>query len=174
MGKVSTAEREYVALHHTAHIRLYDQLLYPTPVQAAASTASAASTSASAGSSSLLRRSEWEGLSEGFREYLRRTLNEDQYAAVRDASARRIDEHRWVMHNLSAYTVQSIVLSVVITRIAVCRCTQHIRFTLLQGPPGTGKTQTIVALLNVLHVTRYQQHYESAVRYYAEPVYYRV
>jgi Holliday junction resolvasome RuvABC ATP-dependent DNA helicase subunit len=38
-------------------------------------------------------------------------------------------------------------------------------FTLLQGPPGTGKTKTVVALLNVLHLGRYLDHYRGMVRH---------
>ena len=34
-------------------------------------------------------------------------------------------------------------------------------FSLLQGPPGTGKTQTVHAVLNVLHIIGYHRHYES-------------
>lgn len=36
----------------------------------------------------------------------------------------------------------------------------HTGFTLLQGPPGTGKTKTVVALLNILHLSRYQSYYD--------------
>jgi hypothetical protein len=45
-------------------------------------------------------------------------------------------------------------------------------FTLLQGPPGTGKTKTVVGLLNVLHLMRFQQHYEATVRSF--PLFVRV
>lgn len=31
----------------------------------------------------------------------------------------------------------------------------------IQGPPGTGKTRTLIALLNVIHMTQYQKYYEG-------------
>ncbi len=34
-------------------------------------------------------------------------------------------------------------------------------FTVIQGPPGTGKTRTLIALLNVIHMTQYQEYYEA-------------
>mmetsp|Transcript_9542 Transcript_9542/g.28816 ORF Transcript_9542/g.28816 Transcript_9542/m.28816 type:complete len:400 (-) Transcript_9542:836-2035(-) len=37
-------------------------------------------------------------------------------------------------------------------------------FRIIQGPPGTGKTRTLVALLNVVHMTEYQLYYESFLR----------
>ncbi len=37
-------------------------------------------------------------------------------------------------------------------------------FVLIQGPPGTGKTHTVCGVLNVWHLTAYQQHYNSLIR----------
>lgn len=34
-------------------------------------------------------------------------------------------------------------------------------FAVVQGPPGTGKTRTLIALLNVIHMTQYQKYYEG-------------
>lgn len=34
-------------------------------------------------------------------------------------------------------------------------------FAVIQGPPGTGKTRTLIALLNVIHMTQYQKYYEG-------------
>lgn len=34
-------------------------------------------------------------------------------------------------------------------------------FAVIQGPPGTGKTRTLISLLNVIHMTQYQEYYES-------------
>eukprot|EP00172_Hildenbrandia_rubra_P002981 Plantae.Rhodophyta-Hildenbrandia_rubra.ctg4294.p1 GENE.Plantae.Rhodophyta-Hildenbrandia_rubra.ctg4294~~Plantae.Rhodophyta-Hildenbrandia_rubra.ctg4294.p1 ORF type:complete len:1513 (-),score=241.36 Plantae.Rhodophyta-Hildenbrandia_rubra.ctg4294:10033-13911(-) len=34
-------------------------------------------------------------------------------------------------------------------------------FNIIQGPPGTGKTRTLIALLNVMHMTQYQSYYEG-------------
>eukprot|EP00516_Mucochytrium_quahogii_P002296 CAMPEP_0203756330 /NCGR_PEP_ID=MMETSP0098-20131031/9629_1 /ASSEMBLY_ACC=CAM_ASM_000208 /TAXON_ID=96639 /ORGANISM=" , Strain NY0313808BC1" /LENGTH=939 /DNA_ID=CAMNT_0050648169 /DNA_START=108 /DNA_END=2924 /DNA_ORIENTATION=+ len=34
-------------------------------------------------------------------------------------------------------------------------------FTLIQGPPGTGKTTTLLAMINVLHLSVYQRYYNS-------------
>ncbi len=36
-------------------------------------------------------------------------------------------------------------------------------FTVVQGPPGTGKTRTLIALLNVVHISQYQEYYETLV-----------
>lgn len=36
-------------------------------------------------------------------------------------------------------------------------------FTVIQGPPGTGKTRTLIALLNVVHMSQYQEYYEKIV-----------
>ena len=37
-------------------------------------------------------------------------------------------------------------------------------FVLIQGPPGTGKTHTVCGVLNVWHLTAFQQHYNSLIR----------
>ena len=37
-------------------------------------------------------------------------------------------------------------------------------FVLIQGPPGTGKTHTVCGVLNVWHLTAYQQYYDSLIR----------
>ncbi|CDF35430.1 unnamed protein product [Chondrus crispus] len=34
-------------------------------------------------------------------------------------------------------------------------------FSVVQGPPGTGKTRTLISLLNVIHMTQYQEYYEG-------------
>jgi DNA polymerase III delta prime subunit len=42
-------------------------------------------------------------------------------------------------------------------------------FELIHGPPGTGKTKTILALLNVLHISKYQEYYDAYLRALAPP-----
>ena len=37
-------------------------------------------------------------------------------------------------------------------------------FAVIQGPPGTGKTRTLIGLLNVIHMTQYQQYYEALLK----------
>lgn len=44
-----------------------------------------------------------------------------------------------------------------IIRASTCRR----GFAVIQGPPGTGKTRTLIGLLNVIHMTQYQEYYES-------------
>ncbi|GJD10353.1 Helicase SEN1 [Galdieria sulphuraria] len=47
---------------------------------------------------------------------------------------------------------------------AVASCvTSSTGFHLIQGPPGTGKTNTLLAILNVLHVYGYQLYYDSLI-----------
>lgn len=36
-------------------------------------------------------------------------------------------------------------------------------FTVVQGPPGTGKTRALIALLNIVHTSQYQEYYETLV-----------
>ncbi|GJQ11414.1 hypothetical protein GpartN1_g3205.t1 [Galdieria partita] len=47
---------------------------------------------------------------------------------------------------------------------AVASCvTSSTGFHLIQGPPGTGKTNTLLAILNVLHVYGYQLYYDNLI-----------
>lgn len=34
----------------------------------------------------------------------------------------------------------------------------------VQGPPGTGKTTVILSILNFLHLTEYQRHYDAIIQ----------
>ncbi|EKX47588.1 hypothetical protein GUITHDRAFT_137364 [Guillardia theta CCMP2712] len=47
---------------------------------------------------------------------------------------------------------------------AACDPAHRTGVTLLQGPPGTGKTTVILSILNFLHLTQYQQYYESVLK----------
>lgn len=40
-------------------------------------------------------------------------------------------------------------------------------FSVIQGPPGTGKTRTLISLLNVIHMTQYQEYYEGLLASFA-------
>lgn len=40
-------------------------------------------------------------------------------------------------------------------------------FSVIQGPPGTGKTRTLISLLNVIHMTQYQEYYENLLASFA-------
>ena len=40
-------------------------------------------------------------------------------------------------------------------------------FSVVQGPPGTGKTRTLISLLNVIHMTQYQEYYEGLLASFA-------
>lgn len=42
-------------------------------------------------------------------------------------------------------------------------------FSIIQGPPGTGKTRTLISMLNVIHMTQYQEYYESLLSSF-EPI----
>ena len=37
-------------------------------------------------------------------------------------------------------------------------------FTLVQGPPGTGKTKTLVGMLNTLHLVKFSEYQDGAVK----------
>ena len=43
------------------------------------------------------------------------------------------------------------------------RCTSPLPFVLIQGPPGTGKTHTVLGVLNVWHLSAFQQYYSSMI-----------
>lgn len=47
------------------------------------------------------------------------------------------------------------------TRAIMHACTCQTGFSVIQGPPGTGKTRTLIALLNVIHMTQYHEYYED-------------
>lgn len=38
-------------------------------------------------------------------------------------------------------------------------------FVLIQGPPGTGKTHTVLGILNVWHLTAFQQYYSAMIQH---------
>lgn len=41
-------------------------------------------------------------------------------------------------------------------------------FVLIQGPPGTGKTHTVLGILNVWHLTAFQQYYSLMIQHIVE------
>jgi senataxin len=84
-----------------------------------------------------------------FVEYLRRTFNEPQLAAI-----------QWAAMHTAAGT----------SSVATKRQDPW-PFTLVQGPPGTGKTHTVWGMLNVIHLVQYQHYYTSLLKHVAPESY---
>ena len=51
-----------------------------------------------------------------------------------------------------------------LVQAAAAALSTKLPFVLIQGPPGTGKTHTVCGVLNVWHLTAYQQYYDSLIR----------
>lgn len=77
-----------------------------------------------------------------FVDYLRRTFNGPQLAAI-----------QWAAMHTAAGTTN-----------VMAKRQDPWPFTLVQGPPGTGKTHTVWGMLNVIHLVQYQHYYTALLK----------
>ncbi|XVE55465.1 hypothetical protein DITRI_Ditri03aG0160800 [Diplodiscus trichospermus] len=130
LGSLATTQREYVALH--AFCRLNSQMqiaiLKPTPDHFPKYKQQTPSMP--------------ECFTPNFVEYLQRTFNGPQLAAI-----------QWAATHTAAGTSSG-----------VTKRQEPWPFTLVQGPPGTGKTHTVWGMLNVIHLVQYQRYYTALLK----------
>ncbi|OIW17097.1 hypothetical protein TanjilG_20201 [Lupinus angustifolius] len=137
LGSLATTQREYVALHAFRRLNLQMQTAILQP------------------SSEHFPKYEQhtpampECFTPNFVEYLRRTFNEPQLAAIQWAA----------MHTAAG------------TSSGTTKRQDPWPFTLVQGPPGTGKTHTVWGMLNVIHLVQYQHYYTSLLKHVAPESY---
>ncbi|XVF39491.1 hypothetical protein PTKIN_Ptkin01aG0038700 [Pterospermum kingtungense] len=130
LGSLATTQREYVALH--AFCRLNSQMqtaiLKPSPGQFPKYEQQTPAMP--------------ECFTPHFVDYLHRTFNEPQLAAI-----------QWAATHTAAGTSSGLT-----------KKQEPWPFTLVQGPPGTGKTHTVWGMLNVIHLVQYQHYYTSLLK----------
>ncbi|XP_057455088.1 uncharacterized ATP-dependent helicase C29A10.10c-like isoform X2 [Lotus japonicus] len=136
LGSLATTQREYIALH--AFRRLNSQMqtaiLQPSPEHFPKYEQQAPAMP--------------ECFTPNFVEYLHRTFNEPQLAAI-----------QWAAMHTAAGTS------------GATKRQDPWPFTLVQGPPGTGKTHTVWGMLNVIHLVQYQHYYSSLLKHVAPESY---
>lgn len=66
-------------------------------------------------------------------------------------------------HQFTEVVRQKMILNDSQTKAVFNSSTTTGGFAVIQGPPGTGKTRTLIALLNVIHMSQYQEYYEKIV-----------
>ncbi|KAE9584725.1 putative P-loop containing nucleoside triphosphate hydrolase [Lupinus albus] len=137
LGSLATTQREYVALHAFRRLNLQMQtaILQPSPEHFPKYEQHTPAMP--------------ECFTPNFVEYLRRTFNEPQLAAIQWAA----------MHTAAG------------TSSGTTRRQDPWPFTLVQGPPGTGKTHTVWGMLNVIHLVQYQHYYTSLLKHVAPESY---
>ncbi|KAJ6854345.1 putative ATP-dependent helicase-like [Iris pallida] len=130
LGTLTTTQREYVALH--AFPRLSQQMqtaiLKPSPEQYPKYEEQPPAMP--------------ECFTPGFMDYIHRTFNGPQLAAIKWAA----------MHTAAG------------TSNGAAKRQESWPFTLVQGPPGTGKTHTVWGMLNVIHLVQYQHYYTALLK----------
>lgn len=130
LGTTATTQREYIALHAFRRLNLQMQtaILQPSPEH-------------------FPKYEEQqpvmpECFTPNFSEYLRKTFNEPQLAAI-----------QWAAMHTAAGTTN-----------VMAKRQDPWPFTLVQGPPGTGKTHTVWGMLNVIHLIQYQHYYTALLK----------
>ncbi|KAM7516799.1 hypothetical protein LguiA_006382 [Lonicera macranthoides] len=130
LGSLATTQREYIALH--AFRRLNSQMqtaiLQPSPEQFPKYEEHQPAMP--------------ECFTPSFVDYLRRTFNGPQLAAI-----------QWAAMHTAAGTTN-----------VMAKRQDPWPFTLVQGPPGTGKTHTVWGMLNVIHLVQYQHYYTALLK----------
>ncbi|CAI8607919.1 unnamed protein product [Vicia faba] len=137
LGSLATTQREYVALHafRRLNVQMQTAILKPSPEHFPKYEQQTPAMP--------------ECFTPNFVEYLRRTFNEPQLAAI-----------QWAAMHTAAGT----------SSVATKRQDPW-PFTLVQGPPGTGKTHTVWGMLNVIHLVQYQHYYTSLLKHVAPESY---
>lgn len=137
LGSLATTQREYVALHafRRLNMQMQSAILQPSPEHFPKYEQQTPAMP--------------ECFTPNFTEYLRRTFNEPQLAAI-----------QWAAMHTAAGT----------SSVATKR-QEPWPFTLVQGPPGTGKTHTVWGMLNVIHLVQYQHYYTSLLKHVAPESY---
>ncbi|XP_058743731.1 uncharacterized protein LOC131616418 isoform X2 [Vicia villosa] len=137
LGSLATTQREYIALHAFRRLNMQMQtaILKPSPEHFPKYEQQTPAMP--------------ECFTPNFVEYLRRTFNEPQLAAI-----------QWAAMHTAAGT----------SSVATKRQDPW-PFTLVQGPPGTGKTHTVWGMLNVIHLVQYQHYYTSLLKHVAPESY---
>ncbi|CAJ2663447.1 unnamed protein product [Trifolium pratense] len=137
LGSLATTQREYIALHafRRLNMQMQNAILQPSPEHFPKYEQHTPAMP--------------ECFTPNFVEYLRRTFNEPQLAAI-----------QWAAMHTAAGT----------SSVATKRQDPW-PFTLVQGPPGTGKTHTVWGMLNVIHLVQYQHYYTSLLKHVAPESY---
>nr|XP_012574080.2 uncharacterized ATP-dependent helicase C29A10.10c-like isoform X2 [Cicer arietinum] len=137
LGSLATTQREYIALHafRRLNVQMQNAILQPSPEHFP--------------KYELHTPAMPECFTPNFVEYLRRTFNEPQLAAIQWAA----------MHTAAG------------TSSVATKKQDPWPFTLVQGPPGTGKTHTVWGMLNVIHLVQYQHYYTSLLKHVAPESY---
>ncbi|KAH1085266.1 hypothetical protein GYH30_017316 [Glycine max] len=140
LGSLATTQREYIALHAFRRLNLQMQtaILQPSPEHFPKYEQQTPAMP--------------ECFTPNFVEYLHRTFNEPQLAAIQWAA----------MHTAAG------------TSSGTTKRQEPWPFTLVQGPPGTGKTHTVWGMLNVIHLVQYQHYYTSLLKHVAPESYKQV
>ncbi|KAK7294428.1 hypothetical protein RJT34_17317 [Clitoria ternatea] len=140
LGSLATTQREYIALHafRRLNAQMQTAILQPSPEHFPKYEQQTPAMP--------------ECFTQNFVEYLRRTFNEPQLAAIQWAA----------MHTAAG------------TSSGTTKRQEPWPFTLVQGPPGTGKTHTVWGMLNVIHLVQYQHYYTSLLKHVAPESYKQV
>ncbi|XP_042514271.1 probable helicase senataxin [Macadamia integrifolia] len=130
LGSLATTQREYIALHAFRRLNLQMQtaILKPSPEQFPKYEEQPPAMP--------------ECFTQNFVEYLHRTFNGPQLAAI-----------QWAGTHTAAGTSSGMT-----------KRQDPWPFTLVQGPPGTGKTHTVWGMLNVIHLVQYQHYYTALLK----------
>ncbi|XP_074590688.1 uncharacterized protein LOC141846548 [Curcuma longa] len=130
LGSLATTQREYIALHAFRHLngQMQSAILKPSPEHFPKYEDLPPAMS--------------DCFTQNFVDYLRRTFNPPQLAAIQWAA----------MHTASG------------TNNRGTKRQDPWPFTLVQGPPGTGKTHTVWGMLNVIHLVQYQHYYTALLK----------
>uniref|UniRef100_A0A1D1YSP9 Helicase SEN1 n=2 Tax=Anthurium amnicola TaxID=1678845 RepID=A0A1D1YSP9_9ARAE len=130
LGSLATTQREYIALHAFRHLNLQMQsaILKPSPDHFPKYEEQPPAMP--------------ECFTSNFVEYLHRTFNGPQLAAIQWAA----------MHTAAG------------SGGGMTKKQDPWPFTLVQGPPGTGKTHTVWGMLNVIHLVQYQHYYTALLK----------
>uniref|UniRef100_A0A5B6ZND2 ATP-dependent helicase C29A10.10c n=1 Tax=Davidia involucrata TaxID=16924 RepID=A0A5B6ZND2_DAVIN len=130
LGSLATTQREYIALHAFRRLNLQMQtaILQPSPEYFPKYEEQPPAMP--------------ECFTPNFIDYLRRTFNGPQLAAIQWAA----------MHTAAG------------TSTGMTKRQDPWPFTLVQGPPGTGKTHTVWGMLNVIHLVQYQHYYNALLK----------